>query len=320
MRFYLIILISLSLPKASLLTRITYVNQTKPRLLSAYVFGRVLASIAAPSRVEDVSEQCKAFFTNASLYRQFLRRQDSAPYFSTAHDRLRMLKVYLLNMDSATNVCVETKRKNLCYLQVPKTGSTTIKKSTGLPAGTNDFAEIQRCHTTLVTVRDPWRRFVSGVGTIHHWLAREKQQPVCLPSGILGHDRELRSVLEFEIFAMALMNELSCRLESKSYTSFAGYTMISHILPQSYFFDLIPNSLPVCVVDITELASSGEIFDAEPHCRLQLHHSNIREGYATHQAIDTTTLSLSQFSSAFKKQYAALYADDYSGLGQSLRE
>lgn len=118
-----------------------------------------------------------------------------------------------------------------CYLQVPKTGSSTVKTLFMLPivgitrpktctsANTNASrpascaGTVPHCRQTLVTWREPRARFVSAISTIHHRTGRW-----CLRQQLFENDTSLcsrlRTVEEWLRYASILLDEIQTIIAS----------------------------------------------------------------------------------------------------------
>ena len=148
-----------------------------------------------------------------------------------------------------------------CYLQIPKTGSSTVKTLFGLPivgvtrprpctakpnasrpacAGT-----VPHCRQTLVTWREPRARFVSAISTIHHRTGRW-----CLRQQLLFQNDtslcfRLRSVDEWLRYASVLLDEIETIIRQCTNYREAGPQNLTpeffHILPQWIFLRLLPS-------------------------------------------------------------------------------
>ena len=148
-----------------------------------------------------------------------------------------------------------------CYLQVPKTGSSTVKTMFGLPivgtirpkglcstvsgavqpcAGT-----LPHCMQTLVTWREPFARFVSGIGTIHrrtqHWCVNSKR--FAPESKVLCF--RLGTPLAFARYAGVILDEIENIIYNCTPYREAGPQNLTpeffHVLPQWIFLRLLPS-------------------------------------------------------------------------------
>ena len=134
-----------------------------------------------------------------------------------------------------------------CLLQVPKTGSTFLKVSFGLPMNvdTSKLRGAQRhpestCKQLVVPIRDPVQRFLSGLGTVHHRDCGRAASNTTKSRLRLGHHcAALRTMSDLTKFAEAILGILRRVLNSCADVGAMGYGQLSHMLPQSAFATLV---------------------------------------------------------------------------------
>jgi hypothetical protein len=152
-----------------------------------------------------------------------------------------------------------------CYLQTPKTGSTSVKAALGLPSYPNS-ALLGRwhnrggwCERVLLTWRDPVERFISGIATIHHrscLAAHDKGRPMApFNASVTGRKngrnftsrseelrrdwcRPLGTLAELETYSgrlllLLLQNMLPAGRAGKCPEAGLGHA--THLLPQALF-------------------------------------------------------------------------------------
>jgi hypothetical protein len=145
------------------------------------------------------------------------------PPFPCERWRSRMTMQQLLQFTKGSDAGCKTWGRARCYLQIPKTGSSTVKTMFSLPivgtirpkgicstkvgvaqpcAGT-----VPHCAQTLVTWREPFARFISGIGTIHRRTWRWCKNSTRFESDV-ALCRRLETPLDFARYASGILDEV----------------------------------------------------------------------------------------------------------------
>ena len=169
---------------------------------------------------------------------------------------------------------------NACYLNIPKTASTSTKGALQLPRRYYNL-ELHTwqptCRSVLATVKDPMLRFVSALGTVWYRTDPSSASPWAPP--------QEKTLANFILYAHRSLDTLSKTLTSCTAMDRLGIAM--HLLPQSTFIAptchpaLQPNSSSVESIHFgpTPGASVDELIRAIPCAKPPLH-KNPREGAA----------------------------------------
>ena len=218
--------------------------------------------------------------------------------------RSRMGMLYILQFSKSLDSGCQRFRGR-CYVQVPKTGSSAVKSLFGLPivGSTRPTPSIARngsvtwkvsfCAQTLVTLREPMARFISGIQTIHKRTARWCHQFVN-ESAIAGLDKascqRLQTADEWMRYADLIIDEVSEILRDCTRMQEAGPQNLApeffHILPQWIFLRLIPKGSKV---DLREVGDVHPGCVAEPRQVM----SNSGEGSRLSVRMEPANLSVS---------------------------
>ena len=188
-----------------------------------------------------------------------------------------------------------------CYLQIPKTGSTTLKAAFGLPVNLDRDQKLlsETCASILTSVRDPIERFVSGVGTTWRRFRAEaetcRDTGRCLPPAPFGLSSppDDLDAASFDAYAWraldAVKNATTC-------PSWKALRHAQHLLPQWTFIDLacLDAQTPYVLTARDPDALIGET------CATPVAALNVREG----RAVDAGP------SPALRSAVAAFYAED----------
>ena len=148
-----------------------------------------------------------------------------------------------------------------CYVQVPKTGSASVKFALGIPLTFSAPRAIgytaARCSLTLVTYREPLSRFISAISTVHvqaqPWCGRSSR---FLQQRVLCH--RLRDTTAFEQYANLVLDELNeqTRNCSDQLISKGPLSALINLLPQTVFHALLPPRSQVQYMTVSEFEST----------------------------------------------------------------
>jgi len=195
---------------------------------------------------------------------------------------------------SASTECARH-AEHACLIQIPKTGSTTLKTALGLPINSN--SKRTSCTSVLAPTRDPLLRFVSGIGTIWH----RSRDNIARPSRL--------NATTFSDYSLAVLKHIERAMTNCSHMGELGSML--HLLPQSTFMSLVCHLRSADHVTPESLLvgpTGGNDLDALLHgtkCAVPEMHRNANEGFAT--AADRPTEMSEQLLSAVKR----VYKDDF---------
>ena len=207
---------------------------------------------------------------------------------------------YVLRFDRSSRADCR-RAAGACYVQIPKTGSSSVKEAFRFPQGYGPAdawpSGHPSCNATLVVVRsDPVSRFISAIGTVH-----QRTRPWCLRSRRFNGSRSLCHKLDklpaFEEYAITVLEELgdwvsTCAHIPKPPWSWSNSPDLLHLLPQWMFLSVFRGPITLHALPIDELT---------PDCGAALKHVNTAEGAKT--VLDvlpanltaSTTRSIEQF-------------------------
>jgi hypothetical protein len=176
--------------------------------------------------------------------------------------------LYLMPLSTSKNAACShaSSARSSCLIQIPKTGSTSMKASLRLPFEYGDHFEAHskilegsnfrlQCKRLLVPVRDPYSRFITSAMTVRTHFAQlgERMSSNCsihdhnarpLTHGMACAQRGIiNSTQEFTDYAHGVLNDLeqrirTCRLYPASWSSRKHFIEASHTFPQALFVGL----------------------------------------------------------------------------------
>mmetsp|Transcript_17723 Transcript_17723/g.52714 ORF Transcript_17723/g.52714 Transcript_17723/m.52714 type:complete len:275 (-) Transcript_17723:80-904(-) len=125
--------------------------------------------------------------------------------------------------------CRQAGDAGACYLQIPKTASTTLKVALGLPINLGGNGS-NGCSSVFTSVRDPIERFVSGMGTIWNRFDHDTRPHVL--KDVLPDKLESQT---FEAYAKAVIKAVR---NARTCQAALALRHAIHLLPQQAFMDL----------------------------------------------------------------------------------
>lgn len=139
-------------------------------------------------------------------------------------------QIYLLWMVSVGRTTPKTLDNGVCYLQIPKTGSSSTKYELGnfRPTTPED-----KCTFVFATIRDPLERFMSGWGTVSH---RGKIDSTDWNEDINNAIDKMNAWLVTESEPIDVM-------------------VWGHLLPMHYFLSLVPPQTTLVLGDVASVDS-----------------------------------------------------------------
>lgn len=229
----------------------------------------------------------------------------------------KLRHTYLMSLRASDSAACR-QHSGSCYLQIPKTASTTMKNAFALPINLkpDQRSLSDNCTSVLASVRDPGDRFISGVGTV--WNRFHADLKACQNKRADGectdqdqtHSLSLASVPEtldattFEAYAWRVLDAVR---NASTCSSMLKLKHATHLLPQQTFIDL------ACLTDETSLPSLRHVFttdspdammsDGGASCAQTItKHLNVHEGQKQAGGL--------QMSPALLREVSAFYAAD----------
>jgi len=211
-----------------------------------------------------------------------------------------------------------------CLLQVPKTGSSFLKSSLGLPTNVNlsSLHVSQRhpeskCTKVLVPIRDPVERFLSGIGTIYKRSCSSGAEG----SGKLQAAHHCRGPLttihSLAKFARAVLDIISRAMNHCSDVGAMGYNQLTHVIPQVAFAALVA-SPDARMYGITAGATAQLPQQQQPGVCQPLMLGKVNAGEGVGEVPVLRGLNTSGIPPSLMNDIASVYAVDYAWLGISL--